>query len=116
RIAERVHGHTVRLATGLRGGGWHVVHDDFFDTLRVEVPEGADALLRRAEDAGINLRRFADDAAAVGIALDETVTTADVQALLVVFGMEGAGAEGEGAQPTVIPGSLRRTSNYLQHP
>src|SRR5688572_14274155 len=42
-IAERVHGQAARLATGLRTAGVDVVHDAFFDTLRVKLGD------RRAE-------------------------------------------------------------------
>src|SRR5690606_19113333 len=68
-IAEQVHGRTTRLAAGLRQLGHHVVHDHFFDTLRVEPKQGARAILARAVESGINLRPL--DAAAVGISLDE---------------------------------------------
>ena len=37
-IAQRVHRLTAILARGLRDGGLELVHDDFFDTIRVRVP------------------------------------------------------------------------------
>ncbi|HSR41233.1 MAG TPA: hypothetical protein VLL48_03655, partial [Longimicrobiales bacterium] len=51
RIAERVHALAGVLAAGLRRLGHELVHDDFFDTLRVR-PGGlsAEEVLRRARD------------------------------------------------------------------
>ncbi|MFD0803377.1 glycine dehydrogenase, partial [Streptomonospora algeriensis] len=43
-IAERVHGHAADLAERLRGAGFDVVNDRFFDTLRVRVPGAAGAV------------------------------------------------------------------------
>jgi glycine dehydrogenase len=41
RIARRVHGLTQQLATGLRGLGYRVVNDTYFDTLTIEVENAA---------------------------------------------------------------------------
>ncbi|HUF11652.1 MAG TPA: aminomethyl-transferring glycine dehydrogenase [Longimicrobiales bacterium] len=125
RIAGRVH-HDARVLRGaLESLGIDVVHDDFFDTLRVESPK-ANAIFEAAARAGINLRRFDDGS--LGVALDETVTAADLADLVAVFA-EGAGAKsadaaaliedadtalGE-AQPS-FPEPLRRTSDFMTHP
>ncbi len=55
-IAERVHRLASILAAGLRKTGVPPVSDDFFDTLTVSVGNEADAILKRAEAKGINLR------------------------------------------------------------
>ena len=58
--------------------------------------------------------------AVVGIALDETATRADVQALWRVFGVsadvDALDREIDAAQDAAIPAGLRRTSPYLTHP
>ena len=54
-IAERVHRLTSRLADGLRALGCVVTHDNFFDTVRVEV-ESSEVILEHAAKAGCNLR------------------------------------------------------------
>src|SRR4051812_39592690 len=59
-IAERVHGQANQLAASLPTA----VHENFFDTLRIEVDD-ASAVITRASKAGINLRRL--DGNAVGI-------------------------------------------------
>jgi glycine dehydrogenase len=116
RIAERVHGHAVALAAGLRRRGHGVRHETFFDTLRVAPREGADAILERAREKGINLRRL--DQGDLAIALDETVTARDVADLLAVFGAVSPSAAGASPPESAsgLPPGLRRTSGYLQHP
>ena len=83
RIARRVHGLATVLAEGLRRLGNRVVHDHFFDTIRVEPREGANEAVRAALARRINLRRLDDQT--VCIALDETTRLQDVQELLEVF-------------------------------
>jgi len=103
-IAERVHTLTKSLAASVAG----VVHDAFFDTVTVRVPERADDVLTRARAAGINLRRVDGDT--VGISLDETTTPEIVAAVAEVVG--GPGRE----IPDAIPVGLRRRSDILVHP
>jgi glycine dehydrogenase len=69
---------------------------------------GADALIARAAAAGFNLRRL--DATGVAIALDETVTRAELEALAGVLGAPLAAAS------PALPASLRRTSPFLRQP
>ncbi len=83
RIARRVSLQARLLADCATRAGLQVRHGGFFDTIVVETPD-ADALMARAVEAGFNLRRV--DAGAVGIALDETVTRADLESLASVLG------------------------------
>src|SRR6185503_20351504 len=53
RIARRAHRMAAVLAEGLRAGGVEVVHDAFFDTVRVRVPGRAAAVADVAHAAGI---------------------------------------------------------------
>eukprot|EP00095_Tigriopus_kingsejongensis_P009134 snap_masked-scaffold5131_size4974-processed-gene-0.1 protein:Tk09134 transcript:snap_masked-scaffold5131_size4974-processed-gene-0.1-mRNA-1 annotation:"glycine dehydrogenase" len=78
KIARRVHAFTSRLAQALPD----VVNSSYFDTLTVKAPEG---ILAQAREAGYNLRDFGNGQ--VGIALDETTTEADVQAIAALFGV-----------------------------
>ncbi len=118
RIAERVHRLTCVLAEGLRRLGHRIAHDTFFDTIRVEVGAGRrDAYLERARERGINLRPIGD--AAIGIALDETVTADDVVDLFAVFADgKAAPAPAELAEQVDAgyAAPFARTSDYLTHP
>ena len=117
-IAQRIHNLTGVLAHGLRRLGHELVHDLFFDTIRVR-PQGltAEAVLQAALDRQINLRDFGDGT--LGIALDEAVLSADVDDLFAVFGGEGKVSAEQLASEGVrveFPGTLVRTSEYLTHP
>src|SRR5204862_8045760 len=71
-IAVRVHRLTSQLADGLRALGLSIAHEDFFDTVSVEV-ESSSTLIERAQKLGCNLRAFGPRA--VGISVDETTTS-----------------------------------------
>ncbi|QBI54145.1 aminomethyl-transferring glycine dehydrogenase [Streptomonospora litoralis] len=115
-IAERVHGHAVDLAARLRAAGCEVVHDAFFDTLRVRVRGGASAVVAAAAERGVNL--LAADADTVGLSCDEATTTAHLEEVVAAFtGSPVAGAaEGGRAVPQALPGELHRGVDYLGHP
>ena len=104
RIARRVNLQARALADAAVRAGMTLRHDSFFDTIALEVAE-ADGLMARAVDAGFNLRRL--DATCVAIALDETVTSAELQALAGLLGAQIAGA------PASIPAASLRTAPVL---
>ena len=117
-IAERVHGVTASLAHGLRKLGVRVVHERFFDTLRISgEPRKIAAYLVEARARRINLRRI--DERSIGVALDETASAQDIDALLAVFN-EGSRppftCEDLAAEATPALGALERESPYLLHP
>jgi glycine dehydrogenase len=116
QIASEIHSLTVTLATGLKGLGYTLGSDSFFDTLRVEVGDKQAEILNRALSRQINLRAIGFDA--IGISLDETTTPQDVQDLLDVFAIRSNGAAGfhSGNGQSAIPDPLQRTSAYLTHP
>src|SRR6266542_4171269 len=85
RIATRVHQYATVLAEGLRRLSFTIAHDDYFDTIRVELGDVlADDVMQAAVERKINLRRLSDHA--VSIALDETVNQRDLRELLAAFG------------------------------
>jgi glycine dehydrogenase len=106
-IGERVHAMTSSLAASLRGGGFTVLNDTWFDTLCIEVDD-APAVLQRAADNGYNCRII--NASCLGISLDETTTSTDLATLANIFGVQPvAGVSG-------IPQTLLRQVDYLSHP
>ena len=113
RIAARIHALTVALADVLRSTRHRVMHELYFDTLRVELDGvSQDELLRLADRQRVNLRAYDDGT--VGVALDETVTADDVAVLAAIFGGEVGDPRVEREAP--IHPSVRRTSPYLMHP
>ena len=59
------------------------MHDAFFDTIRVRVPDHADAVIAAARQLGINLLRV--DADTVGISCDEVTERPQVERLWEAF-------------------------------
>ncbi len=97
----------------------------FFDTLCIELPDGADRLRSLALDLGINLRYV--DKNTVGISLNETTTSEDIGDIVRIFGKwagkpvsVGTGTVDEpiGMLEDAMPPwrELRRTSSFLTHP
>ena len=119
RIALHVHDATKVLAEGLKKLGHRVRHQSFFDTLRVE-PVGltADEVVEACDLNGVNLRRFDDGS--FGVALDETVTEADLDTLLAVFetgeGDDVLAADVAADVESGYAGPLARTTDFLTHP
>ncbi len=117
-IAQRIHNLAGILAEGLRRLGHEVVHDLFFDMVKVR-PGGmtVEEAMQAALDREINLRDCGDGT--VGIALDETVLPGDVDDLFAVFGNDGQVSTRALADEGVrveFPGTFVRTSDYLTHP
>ena len=115
-IAERVHRLTSQLAQDLRALGLTVVHENFFDTIRVEV-ESSSTIVEHAEKAGCNLRAFGPHA--VGISFDETTTSHDIELLMSIFPgthVRDFADDDPGEPPIRIPHSAIRNSDFLTHP
>jgi len=115
-IAERVHAATRVLGAGLLKLGFGIVHANYFDTLRVDTGAGrAAGTVAAALERGINLRPI--DERSVGIALDETVTRADLEALLDAFGGGELDLDELAAGvDTELAGPHARRTPYLEHP
>ena len=115
-IAERVHRLTSQLTQGLRALGLTVMHENFFDTIRVEV-ESSSTIIEHAEKAGCNLRPFGPRA--VGISFDETTTSRDIELLMSIFRgthVRDFADDDLGEPPIGIPRSAIRSSQFLTHP
>jgi glycine dehydrogenase len=119
RIARRVHGYATALAEGLRRLGYSIVHENYFDTVRVELGKrNAQTIVEEARRRRINLRAMEDRS--VVIALDETVSNDDVVNLLASF---NGGKDPEFGMEEVLSGAdaryderFNRTSPFLTHP
>src|SRR5437762_9732559 len=72
-IAQHVHGLTAQLAHGLAQLGYPLRHQQFFDTVAVQIePAQIGSIFTAAEARKINLRRI--NAGTIGVSLDETTT------------------------------------------
>ncbi|HTO48454.1 MAG TPA: aminomethyl-transferring glycine dehydrogenase, partial [Burkholderiales bacterium] len=117
-IARRVHRRAAVLAHGLGLIGRPVETRHFFDAFVVRTGADTAAVHARALAAGFNLRHIDD--AGIGVALDETTTEGEVEALWHVFATKGepvpSWAAADTTAPDRLPAPLARTSAFLRHP
>jgi glycine dehydrogenase len=120
-IARRVHAKTVALRNALAALGVKEHNQSFFDTLKLTVNHVSDPTRSRiraeAEAANLDFRYFADDS--IGIALDETVSDADLRAITDVFARGLARPTTPVPVPdraSALPQDLVRHSSFLTHP
>ena len=118
-IATGIAKKTAGLAHALRNAGHEVVHGEFFDTLTLNLPGAAEALVAKARAVGVLLHLV--DANTVSLSLDETTIGEHTgvlkgtleQHLAEIF--ELSDYTGELATPA-LPQDLVRSSSYLEHP
>lgn len=101
-IASRVNGLAARLASALG------IEAALFDTVTVSVPGKAEAIAKKAEEAGLLLRVIDGDR--VGVTFDETSTEADLETIAGLFGTS-APAEAK----SNLPGKAR-AGGFLTQP
>lgn len=83
-IAEGIHSKAVYLSEMIQAYGFIQENTEFFDTLKITLPEGltAKAFKKAAEDKGFN---FYYDKEYIGLSIDETVTLDDMNDLIELF-------------------------------
>ena len=81
QIAEKIHNNTNLLASSLQNKGYKILHEEFFDTIRISLENfSLDKIKERAEDLRINLRYYQNED--VGISIDETCSDDDINDIL----------------------------------
>ena len=119
RIAQRVHGRAAALKAGLERLGFHVRHEEFFDTVAVDVgAHGEEDVVAAAAERRINLRRL--EPGVLAVALDETAGDRDVLDVLACFNggqlFDGTVAELAAEADPRYDERFARTSAFLAHP
>lgn len=117
-IAARIHSQAGFLANELNKLGYKQVNENFFDTLKIELPANvqANALQELALECKVNLRYF--ESGEVGASIDETTQPEDIGVLLYIF----ASAAGKEymltetiPEKTYFDKRFARTSGFLQY-
>lgn len=119
QIAERIHRLTAIFAEGMKGLNFKAENAHYFDTLTFQVGDEQQAIVDRALAAGVNLRVLDDGR--LGVALDETTSAQDVEALWQIFSGQSDVPSAEALDTGIeghpgIPEQLQRQTDYLQHP
>ena len=112
-IAQRIHRKADRLARGLEAGGYKVEPEYFFDTMTIEVGALQGVILEAGRRERINFRKVGETK--IGIALDETVRPATLEAVWRAFGLNHS-RDDFPADYHRLPPEMGRTSAYLTHP
>ncbi len=84
-IAESIHHKAAYLSEMLQAYGYEQENTEYFDTLKIQLPEGMTQgqIAELAEERDINL--YYDPAGWVGLSIDETVGVEEMNALIDVF-------------------------------
>ncbi|MEP7268304.1 MAG: aminomethyl-transferring glycine dehydrogenase, partial [Saprospiraceae bacterium] len=108
-LGNDVHSKACMLAATLSKGGFQIKHKTFFDTIAISSNQDFMSAIRsKAENKGINFYYIVDE---IQIALDETVSDADLQDIISLFGIESLVRAASD-----LPAELKRSSSYLTHP
>ena len=93
RISMHAHSAASRLEAALKQLGFSQVNENYFDTLKIELPEGLSVGTVRdiALKNEVNLRII--DSKYIGISLDETTTDNDLKLLVSIFAEAIGGQE-----------------------
>lgn len=116
-IAANMHKQACKLTAELEKYSYKQHNKVFFDTLALQCPVKTDKIREIALKNKINFRYICDEC--IGISLGETVSHADIQAIVNVLA-EAAGKQAEEVKccccesvADCIPAELQRTSSYL---
>ncbi|CAB4578802.1 MAG: aminomethyl-transferring glycine dehydrogenase [Actinobacteria bacterium] len=112
-IAQRINQYTSLLAAGLTELGAKIVHQHFFDTLRIKTSAAA-AWQHRLTEKNINVLLV--DNETIGISIDETVDLATLTILLETYSQAQIDMDQLWLKlASHIPAEIARTSEYLTH-
>lgn len=114
RIAAETASKAALLRDWLVEAGAEVMHESFFDTLRVKTADAASLVKRAHEEFGILL--FQQDETTVGISVDETTTFTHLHQVALLFGGKQERAFGFIAGENALPAALLREDEFMTHP
>ncbi|MFM7672515.1 MAG: aminomethyl-transferring glycine dehydrogenase [Bacteroidota bacterium] len=116
QIAQRIAHLTYIVADALKGRGFQVCSDAYFDTITIKTDQ-AEAIRDKALKQHINLRYI--DASHIAISIDETTQINDLFDLINCFENDTdpvAFSIDPNNHETGIPRAFSRSSSYLLHP
>jgi len=114
RIAQRVQRLTAILATGLQQSGFTLITKNYFDTITIDTKGKTDEFMQLAVENGFNLRKLDDNL--LSIALDETITSEDIETLWKILVGQGCALKVSDVDKAVnpeLPEALNRNSDFL---
>jgi len=117
RIAMNIHGTAGTLAEELKKLGYEISIDNFFDTLKIILPEGVSKFEIETQTLaeGINFRYISDNE--IGISIDETTHIQNINDILNIFAYANNKMVNEISEIDVkiyFDKKFERTSEYLK--
>ena len=107
-IAQGIADNATTLSVGLKGAGYEVLHDSFFDTVTFRKHDTtSDHILQTLLAVGYNIRKIDNDW--VALSIDETVSNVDLSIISQALGLTMGTVKGSF-------GSLAREDEFLTHP
>lgn len=96
RIAGHIHSHALALASGIEKAGYKIENKEFFDTIRISLPDGinSEKIKKIALKEEVNL--FYESGSSIIISVDETTSLTDINLLVRIF------AEASGKKTEVL--------------
>lgn len=118
KIANRIHLLAKILAEALTAMGYKLRHQQFFDTLCIDVGDQQSGLLDRARAERINFYKLGNSA--LCISLNECTSLQDLNTLLAIFAggdtpLDLTSLEEKAKQRQAIPTEAQRDQSALQH-
>lgn len=118
-IAMNIHVKACFLAQELEKLGYKELNGDFFDTLKIQLPEGVDVdtLRENLEENWINVRYFGEENV-IGISVDETSSMENLAVLIAVMAQVAGKEFGEDVSDVEkirMPIELLRKDPALKH-
>jgi len=116
KIAGRIHALAKSLELSLTAMGFQQTNANYFDTLKVTVPD-AGQLRKTASEHEVNFRYFSKTE--VGISLDETSSNEELKLIVNIFSKafnKTANTTKQSPNKLSWPENLIRQSSYLTHP
>ncbi|CAH8584097.1 unnamed protein product [Schistosoma turkestanicum] len=119
QISSRIHRNTLRLVSALENAGYKIANQTaVFDTIKILPTSKQNCLQsirRKAFEKRVNLLYY-PDSEAVGLSLDETVTSEDFNDLMYIFEATQVKPKENSIFAISTYPNLMRAHNYLTHP
>ncbi len=115
-IATEIHEKTQACANAFSSLGYTITHQNYFDTLHLELDEETSVkLMELSQSHGINLYRKGNE---IQVSIDETTSREDLKKLLQTFA-EAKGkiidTEITGENRSAIPEAMKRRTAFMTH-
>lgn len=122
RIAEEIHAKATYLSEMLQAYGYSQENTQFFDTLKIRLPQSMDLHTFRAAAEKMNINFFYAEDGTIGLSVNETTSLADMNDLIELFASESGNipcfedSDDVFTNLWTLDENLVREIDYLQYP